>query len=579
MTHYKLCCVFLIFSTGFSFSQTQPDHPKKVHQSSDGKIYWNKSLPVFIRLSTDTTDQAENYLMKSEGWDKYADPYYFDTEGVNYIRTRWATDPETGRTIEPKTEVLWEVYADSYAPKTKFDFKGKNYYFKNKKYYFKNNLAIFLNSKDQMSGVENIYYSINGEQYQVYKDSIQLSTPDEYEIKYYAIDKVGNVEEPSLILIEIDVTSPKTELNIEGEQFEEVLSASSTFTLNRSDQATGIKATFFRFDNDPNFYPYNEKIYISGLSNGEHTLYYYSEDKIGNKEDEQSYSFYLDKTPPLVTSEMLGDRYVANGKEFFSGRARIKITAIDNKAGIKEVRYSVNNGPYEIYEKPFFVSGGGGNQSISYYAIDNVGNKSSRTASGKQGFGTPYLDLTGPSLDHGFSGNTFKTRDTLFVSPETKIKLFAKDQESGVSKITYSLNGQDEITYEGPFTLNDPGFFEITQYGYDHVNNRNMKKFNVAVDLDGPDIFSTFSIRPISNREYDNKNINIYSNHLQLYLSATDKKVGNNRIIYKINGGKENEYLSALKGFSRGENYSIMVIAYDWLGNSKEKNIVFGIED
>ena len=75
------------------------------------RLYWNKHLPVYLYLSPNPNG-ADAHLLKSESMPRYATPFYFDTEGRNFMRTRWAVDPDTKKAIVPQKEVLWEVYAD-----------------------------------------------------------------------------------------------------------------------------------------------------------------------------------------------------------------------------------------------------------------------------------------------------------------------------------------------------------------------------------------------------------------------------------------------------------------------------------
>ena len=58
---------------------------------------------------------------------------------------------------------------------------------------------------------------------------------------------------------------------------------------------------------------------MTTLSEGEHTISYFSEDILGNKEDEKSFDFYLDKSAPKVIDEIIGNTFIANGKEYYSG--------------------------------------------------------------------------------------------------------------------------------------------------------------------------------------------------------------------------------------------------------------------
>jgi hypothetical protein len=50
----------------------------------------------------------------------------------------------------------------------------------------------FLNAHDTNSGIKIIHYSINNSEWQPYLDPIIITDPGEYELKFFAIDNVGN---------------------------------------------------------------------------------------------------------------------------------------------------------------------------------------------------------------------------------------------------------------------------------------------------------------------------------------------------------------------------------------------------
>jgi len=82
-------------------------------------------------------------------------------------------------------------------------------------------------------------------------------------------------------------------------------------------------------------YTYGQPIKLSSLAEGEHTLTYFSVDKVNNNEEKKTHTFFLDKSAPRVISEVVGNTFIANGREYFSGRTKLKLVALDNKAGVR----------------------------------------------------------------------------------------------------------------------------------------------------------------------------------------------------------------------------------------------------
>lgn len=93
-TTIKLFVLALIFSSNGLFAQepTQQTHEKRVY-INDGNTYVQKSLPLYLSFST--TKGGTQFPLTSKASAKYADPMFLDTEGVNYIRSKWAVDPES----------------------------------------------------------------------------------------------------------------------------------------------------------------------------------------------------------------------------------------------------------------------------------------------------------------------------------------------------------------------------------------------------------------------------------------------------------------------------------------------------
>lgn len=560
--------LFLLFGSVVK-SQEKITHEKRIYAAPDEKIYIQKELPLYLRVATSPDKNTESFLLKSEETKKYANPFYLDTEGYNTVRSPSCVDTTTKHVVYPLTDVIFEVYADSRPPVSKMDY-GKYYLFsKGNKFYTKGELKLKIKSRDEMSGVNKIYYSIDSASYKEFKDSIYLNEEKEYVIKYYAIDNVGNDEEIKTVNLILDSKAPVSELEFKGDKYEDIISGRTSISIVSEDQ-NGVAQIYFSMDNSP-FKKYSYSLQAKYLSEGEHTLKYYAVDNIKNTESERTYSFYVDKTPPTIVQEVLGNSIIANGQEYSSGRSKLKLTTFDNKAGVKEIYYSINGGKYELYTQPFYLTSASGKLSIKAYALDNVNNKSTDNQETSKS-SIPYIDLSGPVIKNRFKGPVFYTRDTVYINKETKLILQAKDDEAGLNKITYSVDGNSIDEYKEPFSIQNEGMHSIAFTAADNVDNTNSSEFRVYVDNTGPEIYSRFSTQPVkveSGKE-------IYPSYVVLFFSATDMVVGFNNMNYLLNASTTPKpYDGYIMGFERDKDYKVVVKAYDKLGNQTEQTVTF----
>ncbi len=574
----RLACIFLAISfVNIANAQNPFEHKNKVYRSDDNKLYIQKSLPVYLYISTEPDKKGEMHQLESDSTKAFANPMYLDTEGYNSFRSPSAVDSKTMQTYYPLTDVVFEVYADSRSPKTKITYEADKLFNNGKELFVGSEFSITLNSYDALSGVEQILLSIDSAGYKKYTAPIRFDKEKKYTLDYYAVDNVGNAEQATNRIFMVDMTNPKTELVFEGEKHENIISGRTKIKLVATDAISGLKAIYFSIDNKK-YVPYTGVLHSSYLAEGEHKIAYYAIDHVGNKENEQVYEFYVDKTPPILVDEILGNSFVVNGKEYSSGRTKLKLTAVDNKAGVKEIKYSLNNEPYQLYEKPFYLTTISGSLAALSYAVDFVGNKS--TASEKSTKSrAAYVDLTGPQLKYEFVGKMFKARDTLFINKETKIKLSAIDPESGLKSLSYSVDNGSEIAYKDPFAIEKEGKHILYIYGLDNVDNSNREMINLVIDNEGPDIYSRFSILPISKKDVNGHQVDVYSSQVVLFLSATDAKVAIDRIYYSVNGAPEKMYTGIIDGFKLGKDYEISIKAYDKLGNVNIQSVVFATDN
>lgn len=549
---------------------TVPEHEKKVY-INDGNTYVQKGLPLYFKFSTSPGGQM--YDLTSKTSSKYANPMYLDTEGINYMRSRYAVDPATGKTVSPQQEVMYELYADGLAPVTRLKYDGAPRY-RSDRLYFGKGLTFSLTSKDGVSGVEKIHYALNSASWSDYSATTNLDQEGEFSLYWYAHDNVGNAEARKGDKFVVDLSAPSSNHTIVGIVYNgNIIAPSTKFNLSKSDNLSGVKRTKFSFDNrDENVYGGNFGVFY--LNDGEHTLYYYSEDNVKNVEEKQAFQFYLDKIPPVVTHTINGDQYKApNGVTYVSNRTTLSLSATDNKAGVNKIYHRTDGKERFDYSSEISFPDVKGSHSVKYDATDNVQNLSPNK------YCNIYMDNVMPMTGIKYGSPQFFARDTLFINKNTAIKLFAKDYESGVQKTEYQVDGSGYKSYS-EFTIPNDGYHTISFKTTDNVNNEESEKTsNCFVDNVAPEIYNNFSIQPIGTK----KDLKVYPNYTRIYLGATDDHVGTETIMYSINDAPMSLYSSAQtldisernRFLKKKVKYTVKVVAKDKLGNTSEKTIEF----
>lgn len=536
-------------------------------------MYVNKTEPVYLSISS-KPDGSDAKVLKGQD-PTYSYPMYLDTEGYNSIRSPWKVDPETKKTLYPKQEVIFEVYADGTAPKisTKL-IADKNFNGKDVSYF--NGQKLELIAADALAGVENTYYAVDGGSFKKYTSPITFDQEKVYVVHYYAVDRVGNVGEVQEIKIQPDLKAPATELIVTGDQYENSVSSRASITLNPKDEASGVSKTFYQID-EGNTYTYSSAIRLSGLSEGEHSITYFSSDNVENVEEKNTYPFFVDKSAPSVISEIIGNTFFANGREYYSGRTKLKLVAMDNKSGVKEISYSVNGKDFTRYDGPFYLSEAG-TLNLQVKTVDNVNNEMLDKELSDKSNQRAFVDLSGPDLTYNITGPSFMLKDTLLINEKTAIAFSGSDAESGFKEIDYQLNDGMLQQYSDPFSLELENAYEVSFNGYDNLQNSNTRSFLVRVDNTGPEIFNRFSVNSNKIKIVDGERLQVYPAHAILFLSATDKYAGLNKINYKINDGQLLAYRGAIESFKEGNVYKISAEVQDKLGNTSSKEIRFYVE-
>jgi len=562
-------------------AQEQPS----VYQN-EGRTYVNKELPIYLQFKTSPNGQT--YNLNSEQHSQDANPMYLDTEGVNYIRSKWAVDSATGNPIYPLREVMMEIYCDGLAPSTSISLTGAPRYISGGVTYYGKGLTLTLRPSDGyafdgsgvssqgVSGVKSTSLSINNSKSN-YTAPVSMNSEGQQNVSYQSLDFVGNMESAKSRSFVVDLTAPSTSMSKNGDQSGDIFSARSSFSLSPTDALSGVGFTSFSFDGGTK--KYGTRVSLASLSDGQHTFTWYSEDEVDNTEKINTYSFYLDRIAPVSSIAIQGD--LCEGRyDYISERSKFNLSSTDNKSGVQSIEYALDGRNFSPFNSALNLPNKNGLVTVSFRATDKVNNRS--TISRK----TYYLDNVPPSTSISYGYPQFFKQGELFITSNTPVTLKARDNASGVDQTSYTIDQNGNKVYSSSFTVPGEGQHTLGFGSVDCVKNDEADKTSKChVDNTGPEIYHHFSIEPVGTKNVDGKTINVYPNYTRLYLGATDVKVGNDKIEYSINGETWRAYsdprtldISELNKFTVEQVYTVKVRATDKLGNLTEMTFQFAIE-
>jgi hypothetical protein len=81
--------------------------------------------------------------------------------------------------------------------------------------WYTSDVTVKLSAEDDLVGVKDIFYRIDGGAWQVYNERVQVSADGEHTVEFYAVDEVGNAEEiKTCQAFKIDQTAPTVALSM-----------------------------------------------------------------------------------------------------------------------------------------------------------------------------------------------------------------------------------------------------------------------------------------------------------------------------------------------------------------------------
>jgi len=313
----------------------------------------------------------------------------------------------------------------------------------------------------------------------------------------------------------------------------------ASVSLTATDSLSSVNYTMYKLDNQP-YVNYTTNI---SLTDGNHTLFYYSVNKAGNAESPEYLNVKVDNGSP-VTNMIINGNTAPGG--WYNGTVTVNLTASDATSGVNGTYYWLNQGTVMPYTGNFTVYDG--NYTLSYGSIDQAGNYKNYTAT---------IDVFNPTFIVSYN-NTAVPGTGWFTSNVT-VNLALQRNESMPDQIQYSLDGTDWIGGWN-FTLSGEGSHHFFYRALDSNGNPGVT-YNtwIGIDLSSPSV-------SISIAGDQDKSTGWYNGDITVYINA-NSNAGISQTQYSWNNNSWNNYTGPF-GVSWGMSRMIYYRTTDMVGNT-----------
>ncbi|MBE3138093.1 MAG: right-handed parallel beta-helix repeat-containing protein [Thermoplasmata archaeon] len=329
-----------------------------------GSNGWYVSNVMVTLSATDTLSGVEStwYKVDAGYWTIYIAPLPFTVSGdgmhtVQYYSFDHAGNQEAAKSVSFKI--------DTAAPTTTHTLQG----LLGSQGWYVTNVTVTLSASDATSGVNYTKYKLNTGNWIVYTGSFVVTTNGNYTLYYCSVDFAGNTEatKQAAFRIQHDVLPPVTTHEFDGVMGENNWFISAvTVTLSAVDDSAGVASTKYKLDAGPLWTTYTGAFPVT--EDAEHTLYYYSVDKVGNREENKSATLKIDRTPPTID-------LTATAQNLLKTEWLLVANVSDNTSGVAKVEFYVD-GEFigEDAEAPYELEYSGTGPTAQAIVYDNAGN-------------------------------------------------------------------------------------------------------------------------------------------------------------------------------------------------------------
>lgn len=256
-----------------------------------GNLYIAAETPVTATASDAGSGVALlETRLDSGAWVPYA-PLTIVDEGPHRLAVR-GTDALGNR----ETEQVLSVIVDTRAPEATLMIGTPQVAAADGRLFITSATTLTVRSEDDWAGVGGTVYRLDGGAW-LPAAPFTIATEGVHRLDYYGTDRLGHEGVSQLQVVAVDNTPPTTRILfapqgvVVGNAL--LVSPATEVTLVAEDGGAGVRFTFYRFDAENTWRSSAGPFHLTGLNAGAHTLHYVSEDRLGNRESEQSVAVTL----------------------------------------------------------------------------------------------------------------------------------------------------------------------------------------------------------------------------------------------------------------------------------------------
>jgi outer membrane protein assembly factor BamB len=406
---------------------------------------WNNT-PVDVPFTTAGVQYADP-----------ASPLHFTSEGANQTQDVTLTYRDGTTTVTSPV-----VNIDLTAPTTSANITGSGGE-------WSASVQVTLSSNDNLSGVANTFYKLDGGAAQTYTSAFSVSSNGTHTISYWSVDAAGNTESAHSSVVKVDSAAPTTQMSPTG-----IVGTNGWFrsavqiSLSASDNnQSGVAGTSYSVDGGPT------QTYAGAFSignDGVHQVDFFSVDALGNTEAQQSMTVKIDMTIGTLQRSLSG---VLGNLNYYTTPVQVTLTASDTPSGVANVYYRIDGGAMNIYTSPFTISTDG-IHFVEYSMFDVAGNSIISSVDVR-------IDKTAPVTQVNFSGNNLGNNG--WYRGAAQISMSATDNQSGVQITQYMIDNGSVKTYTAPFNYSSNGIHTITYWSIDKaLNSETVRTVQLKID-------------------------------------------------------------------------------------------------